>query len=165
MAWPCLGFFVSNGSVVLATFHIFAHSVHRRNFQICGLKITPFESVIQMYSSVTLLLICSLVNIVHLLQLFSFTLGIFLYLCVSGLPLVWALWAIPCVPGSPLATAEPPASCALTPTWVGQGEKTGMRKLVGLDEDRDITYQLPSRGKQTWFGDNEFNLWPNKKNI
>lgn len=48
--------------------------------------------------------------------------------------------------------------CSLTPPYPseGQGEKIGKTesKLVGRDKDREITYQLLSRAKQTHLGEN-----------
>lgn len=62
--------------------------------------------------------------------------------------------------GWPRPTAKHPNSRTLTPLYPsGTGEKmgrTGARKLLGQDKDREITYHILSWAKQPQLG--EFNL-------
>lgn len=58
--------------------------------------------------------------------------------------------------GLALANSQTPTR-PLTPLAAPHGEKkgrTGMRRLVGGDEDQEITYQLALWADQTWFGEN-----------
>jgi len=55
-------------------------------------------------------------------------------------------------PNSHSATHHSPASPAGKRKKIGK--KKGMTKLVGQDEDREITYQLPLWAKQTQIWEN-----------
>jgi len=52
---------------------------------------------------------------------------------------------------SPWLVARPPLSRSLTPLPQQDGAwgRNKMKKFTGQDKDREITYQLPSRSKQT----------------
>lgn len=52
-----------------------------------------------------------------------------------------------------------PPSCFLPQK---DGGKKNMKKPMSQDEDREVTYQLPSQVKQTWPWESEFNLLPIK---
>lgn len=53
-----------------------------------------------------------------------------------------------------------PPSCFLPQK--DEGKKKNMKKPMSQDEDREVTYQLPSRVKQTWPWETEFSLLPIK---